>query len=529
MQMSQLVSVDRRGLFKGSGLAAFALSVPLAGLMEEQAKASVNGQGAQLNPAVSPYGPITPVRDLATGLFLLQLPRGFSYRSMSWTNDRMSDGNFVNSNHDGMAVVQVTGGRNPETLLIRNHELGAGRRMTVTGNPGAFYDNATVQGQGAAGGCTVLRVRNGQLVESFNTIGGTIVNCAGGKTLWNSWLTCEETTAGTEAGLSLAHGYVFDVSANPLQTVATPIRDMGRFSHEATASDPVTGFVYQTEDLRNNAGFYRFKPNDTSRTYGSLANGGTLQAAKVVGIDKANLIALAGLRGSDVAQDGQSFDIEWVNIPTPDSAPTTNTESGANNPDTGTRNVSGPFKQARDQGALRMSRGEGLWYHNGVVYITDTSFGYESSGNPPRAGRGLGCVWAYRPSLTNPELGTLTLIYAAANRIAGNNPDNICVSPTGGVLYMEDGSAVQDDFGIGNRVMGLTNAGLAYIFAKNNVILSPTDLATTGRTGNVAPGDYRGFEFCGGTFDPSGRTFYVNIQTPGITFAITGPWARGNL
>ncbi|KPF79650.1 hypothetical protein IP88_01810 [alpha proteobacterium AAP81b] len=522
-------SVDRRSLFKGSGLAAFALAGPLGGLMAEQAKASTNAQGAQTAPAASPYGPIAPVRDLATGLFLLQLPSGFSYRSMSWTNDLMSDGNRVNGAHDGMAVVRVGTGRNPDTFLIRNHELGGGRAMTVNGNPGAFFDNTTISGQSLAGGCTVLRVRGGQLVESYNTLGGTIVNCAGGKTLWNSWLSCEETTNGTANGLNQNHGYVFDVSTNPLQTVATPIRDMGRFSHEATATDPVTNYIYQTEDARNNAAFYRFKPNDTSRTYGSLSNGGVLQAAKVVGIDKANLLALAGTRPSDVAQVGQAFAIEWVTIPTPDSPPTTNNETGINNPDTGVRNVSGPFRQARDRGALRMSRGEGLWYHNGVIYITDTSFGYESSGNPPRAGRGLGCVWAYRPSTTNPDQGTLTLVYAAANRIAGNNPDNICVSPTGGILYMEDGSAVVDEFGAGNRVMGLTNAGLAYIFCKNNVQLSAANLAATGRTGQVNPGDYRGFEFCGGTFDPSGRTFYVNIQTPGITFAITGPWARGNL
>src|SRR5690606_25538351 len=137
--------------------------------------------------------------------------------------------------------------------------------------------------------------------------------------------------------------------------------------------------------------------------------------------------------------------------------PTTYNETGSQNPDTGSRGVSGPFAQARIAGGLRMSRGEGIWDDGrGTFYLTDTSFGYEANGTPPRAGRGFGCVWAYRPSVTNPDQGTLTLIYAADTRIAGNNPDNITVSPTGAVLYCEDGSAVVDQYGAGNRLMGLS-------------------------------------------------------------------------
>ena len=31
-------------------------------------------------------------------------------------------------------------------------------------------------------------------------------------------------------------------------------------------------------------------------------------------------------------------------------------------------------------------------------------------------------------------------------------------------------------------------------------------------------------EFAGATFSPDGRTFFVNLQRAGLTFAITGPW-----
>jgi hypothetical protein len=41
--------------------------------------------------------------------------------------------------------------------------------------------------------------------------------------------------------------------------------------------------------------------------------------------------------------------------------------------------------------------------------------------------------------------------------------------------------------------------------------------------------NYRANEWAGATFDASGQWLFVNIQTPGVTFAITGPWWRGPL
>jgi hypothetical protein len=46
----------------------------------------------------------------------------------------------------------------------------------------------------------------------------------------------------------------------------------------------------------------------------------------------------------------------------------------------------------------------------------------------------------------------------------------------------------------------------------------------------IAPGDYTGSEWAGATFEPkNGNWLFVNIQSPGITFAITGPWRKGAL
>jgi len=60
------------------------------------------------------------------------------------------------------------------------------------------------------------------------------------------------------------------------------------------------------------------------------------------------------------------------------------------------------------------------------------------------------------------------------------------------------------------------------------VALSAAQLQAAGKRGSLS-GDHRGNEFAGCCFDPTGRYLFVNIQTPGITFAIAGPWALGPL
>ncbi|MFQ3595760.1 MAG: alkaline phosphatase PhoX, partial [Sphingomonadaceae bacterium] len=517
--MNEMTALNRRGLLKGSAV-SLAAAGPIAALINaDAARAQTNANGEQLAPVVGPYGPLQLTNDLNTGLPLLWLPKGFSYRSVSWRGDLMDDGQRVPAAHDGMAVVRTVNSRTNEVLLIRNHEITNGTLLDVPGNPDAVYDRVNGLAGGSAGGCTVLRMRGGQLIEHKAVIGATIRPCAGGPTPWGTWLSAEETTINRTSVGGRPHGYVFDVHPDPAVTRAIPIVDMGRLSHEACAVDPVTGYVYETEDQRNVAAFYRFLPNNTSRTYGALWDGGKLQAARIVGIERANLLALEGVRPSDVQQVGQSFAIEWVDVANPDANPTTSTETGANNPDTGTRSCSGPYRQARDAGALRMSRGEGLWWDQKTqsMFICDTSFGYNASG---AAGFGLGAVWQYKPSRTNPDMGTLTLIHAPAARIAGNNVDNVCVSPKGGILTCDDGSAVVDQYGPGQRLMGYTAEGLAYIFAKSNVALTQAQIDAMGRTGQFNPGNYRGAEFAGATFDAAGRMLYVNNYTPGITFAI---------
>ncbi|KGE51801.1 hypothetical protein GW15_0212155 [Xanthomonas axonopodis pv. vasculorum] len=76
----------------------------LGALQSRQAQAATS-PSTQLAPVPSRYGPLAPVADQSTGLPLLQLPQGFSYRSFGCSGDRMDDDQPCPDRHDGMAVV----------------------------------------------------------------------------------------------------------------------------------------------------------------------------------------------------------------------------------------------------------------------------------------------------------------------------------------------------------------------------------------------------------------------------------------
>ena len=68
------------------------------------------------------------------------------------------------------------------------------------------------------------------------------------------------------------------------------------------------------------------------------------------------------------------------------------------------------------------------------------------------------------------------------------------MAPWGDLIVCEDGENPR-------YLVGITPAGKIYKLAKTTLS-----------------------EFAGVTFSPDGLTFFVNIQTPGLTLAITGPW-----
>ena len=476
-------SVNRRDFVKGGGtVAASAAFAALAG----------NARAGGI-PFSSDYGPLSVKPDKATGLPLLALPDGFEYTSFGWTGQIQACGQPTPTDHDGMAVVAARGNR---IVMVRNHELSLGESSPSSPR----YNRRGTYNPEQFGGCTNLMfdALRGRWLASWNSQGGTIRNCSGGVTPWGTWITCEETfhewnqaPSGQDEFTGFNHGYAFEVKAFG-RTKAQPIRGMGRFSHEACAVDPSTGFIYETEDARPSA-FYKYEPDGP---WGTLRPGkidGRLYAMVLDGIPRLD----TNLGGSPV---GTVWNVTWEEVLDPDAR------------------VQRCFDQAPN--AAIISRGEGCWEDQGRIYFVSTDGGLS----------GLGQIFCY-----DPRKETCTLLFESSDAVGQvDGPDNIAVSPRGSILMCEDGDSNP------KRLVGLTQSGETFPFAENRIELSSADLdridsvyrGTRKYFWDTIPedGTSRSFtsrEWAGATF--YGRWLFVNNQSPGVTFAITGPWERGAL
>jgi secreted PhoX family phosphatase len=443
--------IDRRTLLRagaGLGLAMATGPLDVLGLFGGLGRADAANGPARRAPGNGGYGPLQPAGPI------LDLPEGFRYIRFGDEGSPMEGGVPTPPLHDGMAA--FPGGKGI-IRLVRNHEV------QEQGEPFArpAYDPE------AKGGTTtiVFDAKAGKVVRTLASLAGTYRNCAGGATPWGSWLTCEEGTAGPRVGFERLHGYVFEVPAGSDGPVDPfPLKAMGRFVHEAVAVDPASGIVYLTED-RSSAGFYRFVPNKP----GALRLGGRLQ-----------MLAVDGHPAYDTRTKqpgGVSLPATWVDIEDPDPY------------DAGWNPLS-VFNQGLKLGGAVFARLEGCCFDRGRVLMTTTTGG----------DAGVGQVWEYQPQPDGP--GRLRLIFESPSAQFLNKPDNIVVSPRGGVLLCEDHEG-------SDRLVGLDPEGRTFEFARNRLNHG---------------------EFAGLTYGPAiGYWLFVNIQSPGMTLAITGPWERGSL
>ncbi|MCB0978470.1 MAG: DUF839 domain-containing protein, partial [Acidimicrobiales bacterium] len=100
-------------------------------------------------------------------------------------------------------------------------------------------------------GASMIRFDSaGAIVEARSILTGTKYNCSGGRSPSDTWLSCEE----------IDRGQVWECDPTGVTTaVARPA--MGRFQHEAAATDYWRKVIYMTEDEPDGA-LYRFTPTN---------------------------------------------------------------------------------------------------------------------------------------------------------------------------------------------------------------------------------------------------------------------------
>jgi uncharacterized protein len=421
----------------------------------------------ELQQTIKAFGPL-----VADPLKILDLPLGFSYQVISQLGDKMTDGFSVPDNADGMGCFTLD---NERVVLIRNHELKpeylreAAESIQQHKTPFA-YDN-TSNGIALPGGTSkmVYNLKTQKIESQFLTLVGTIRNCAGGTTPWNSWLSCEESVLTPSDGFGKSHGYIFEVPAAVTGLVEPiPLTAMGRFNHEAAAVDPRTGIVYLTED-RGDSLFYRFIPN----VVGDLQKGGKLQALVIKGqqqYDTRNWVEAK-------MQIQQWLDAEWVDL---------------NNPESPKDDLR--IRGSKD-GAAMFARGEGIHWGENELYFCCTNGGAKQ----------LGQVMRYQPSQFEGQSnesqapGRIQLFLESADKSLFNFGDNLTVTPFGHLMVCED----QYTAVVNNHLRGVTPQGQAYPFASLHL---QTELA-------------------GACFSPDGEILFVNLYSPAKTLAIKGPWS----
>ena len=487
--------LTRRNLLGGSALGAgLAATGNLAALLTGPS-AFASGRG---NPTAGAYGEL--ITDPAG---LLDLPPGFSYTVVSRAGETLPNGKRLPDRFDGTGTFA---GPDKSTYIVRNHEqyetataIGVPTQDAVT-DPAFIYDAGTRVVGGATlysangGTSTVVLDKHGKKIDEYVSLAGTFSNCAGGISPWGTWLTCEETENKKGANGALKdHGFVFEVDPFDPQNNRNPfpLAGLGRFAHEAAVIDPRTGEVYMTEDASNPNGLlYKCVPNNPAPGWGNLRAGGSLYALQA----RDGNGPVADLSVYSVG--GTMLQVGWLAVNDPPAAPSS-TRKQFRYP----ANPAAPV-------ATRSRKLEGAWFNNGKAYIV-CSFAAPSDGSGARHD---GQVWAL-----DPLAGTLTLeVYFPYAGPAGggaedsvpDEPDNITVSPYGGLILAEDSAG-------GQNILAVAPDGSTSLLARNRRdIVTPTDDSIS--------------EFVGVVFSPDAKTLFFSTQAPGITYAVTGPFARIN-
>ncbi|MBO1511712.1 PhoX family protein [Metabacillus bambusae] len=515
--------MDRRKFltYMGSGTAALVAASSGIGVLAPKASAATanhlmdgqpNGKG---KPFTAPFKPIGRTWENE-----LVLPNGYNYNIIASYGDVINSKGEIFGDAADLTVYfpidSLEGGNNSEEGLIWvNHEfpepgnymdmLGINKTTYKKENLAQYPELLKLQKEAVGGsvihvkkekdvwklvksdqynrrvdGTTPIQLTGpaagSSAVKGAKTVEGSLGNCSGGRTLWNTALSCEENTEyGDDYGwpnfTDEHYGWVMEV--DPFNPDA-PVRKhtaLGRFAHENTAMGQTKDgrvVVYMGDDSRGEF-FYKFvsekkfNPSNREANFDILEKG-TLYVAN---LSNQTWIALDYAKNEKLQNEfGSQAEV-----------------------------LTNARQAGRVVGATPLDRPEDVEIHphDGSVFLALT--------NNSNHGNFHGQIIRFMPAEDDhaSEKFTFEVFVAGGQQSGITCPDNLHFDSKGNLWVVEDFGATEDN---------------VYAEYKNcGVFMIPTDGKNYGEPFQFASGP-KGCEVTGPWLTPDERTLFLDVQHP---------------